>query len=384
MIATIKEILTVIRNQDVSSSNAHDNIRFAFVALNSVFVTLILFVFILRDIICFNPLGLSMDIVSIALFVGYVALIWKMKKDFLIYIMIAIIGTFFAWMFIINSDSNTYLWSLVFPIYVFLALNNNKRIAICTGYLLILVFSQILVRFFGVQDIAEYDTLLFIRLVIAYITISFIFTAVSWVNKLTGEQIEKYHNEQGVRVKELEIARYELRSLTNIDPLTQLYNKRYLYSAENKFFDEIEGGYTSAFFIDIDDFKKYNDYYGHVAGDNVLKEISAVIKECFKKHKNFLMRFGGEEIVCFAIVESLKDSEYLAEEILDKLRQKNLEHKPSSLGYVSVSIGIASSSSNDTQDISRLIKYSDDAMYDAKKIKNTWSVAKTNDKYSNI
>ena len=96
--------------------------------------------------------------------------------------------------------------------------------------------------------------------------------------------------------KELEI--FFLEEEANLDPLTNVYNKRYLLSFLNGLLKKRKK--FSLAIVDIDDFKKVNDTYGHLKGDCVLKELAQILKRKFRK-VDCVARFGGEEFVVVAI-----------------------------------------------------------------------------------
>lgn len=150
----------------------------------------------------------------------------------------------------------------------------------------------------------------------------------------------------------------ELTHQVHTDPLTGLFNRRYadLYFATRK--QQDPGGKYSIAFLDIDDFKSINDVYGHRVGDDVLLELSKVIKTTLRK-TDIVFRWGGEE---FLIV--LKDAETdAASRILNTLRV-NIEKTTVMSGLVpvqfTVSIGV---SALDMSDIEGSIANSDHKLY---------------------
>ena len=159
----------------------------------------------------------------------------------------------------------------------------------------------------------------------------------------------------------------QLRELSITDPLTGLFNRRYF---EERFFEELHrserhGLSFSLAMIDIDDFKLFNDSEGHLAGDEVLKCIANIAKDCLRV-SDVIARFGGEEFV--VIMPQTVKSEAL--QVTERIRKTIKEQLPCSWRIfpqdsITVSIGIATypSSGNDRKE---LIRNADRALYRAK------------------
>ncbi|MDI2595265.1 diguanylate cyclase [Pseudomonas sp. N3-W] len=118
--------------------------------------------------------------------------------------------------------------------------------------------------------------------------------------------------------------------------------------------------------IDVDLFKKYNDHYGHVQGDECLKSVSAIIRNNVTRTGDLAARYGGEE---FAII--LPDTDYvgaflIAERIRTELEKSAIPHSESPMGVVTISVGISSLSGSKTETPENLIDVADKALYIAK------------------
>lgn len=155
----------------------------------------------------------------------------------------------------------------------------------------------------------------------------------------------------------------ELEEKTKIDPLTGLYNKRYLEKIKFGFINlDTE---TSAIMIDIDYFKLYNDNYGHILGDNVLLSVSNIIKKVF--YKDFVFRYGGEEFLVISLLEKeilLKKLDYLFELI----HNEKIIHKYSKISeQITISAGIYSQIIKNVMEVEILINEADKRLYKAKR-----------------
>lgn len=152
-----------------------------------------------------------------------------------------------------------------------------------------------------------------------------------------------------------------LQRMSILDPLTQLYNRTYFIRCLEKETLRINRylGELSLMFIDLDDFKKFNDLYGHTVGDLVLKEFSNLIKSNLRE-ADIAARFGGEEFVVMLPNTDREGAYRTAERLQQSIRETEVAgHK------ISASIGIACYRPGLTA--KTLIDRADKAMYHVKK-----------------
>lgn len=124
--------------------------------------------------------------------------------------------------------------------------------------------------------------------------------------------------------------------------------------------------------IDIDYFKKYNDNYGHPQGDEVLKKISECIKASFRK-SDFIARYGGEEFTIIMLNTDKHESEKLISRLLNNIYNLNIKHEYSEVSdRVTLSIGISTTERECSKSYDEYIAMADNALYQAKKIRNTF------------
>ena len=119
--------------------------------------------------------------------------------------------------------------------------------------------------------------------------------------------------------------------------------------------------------IDIDYFKKYNDYYGHPKGDQVLGLFGKLIKRTLRRASDFGFRIGGEEFAVITIVETQQDGIAAIKKVMRKLAAKKIEHEanPDS-GIITVSVGVAYHHAEDIMTDEELYVAADKALYKAK------------------
>ena len=159
----------------------------------------------------------------------------------------------------------------------------------------------------------------------------------------------------------------KMKQAAKTDMLTRLLNRRGFDHAMVKILQEsrADNKVFSVVMLDIDHFKKVNDTYGHLVGDNVLRALSKLLKDSIKG-KDVAARFGGEEFI-LALPQTPIDGAYkLAEQIrssLEKMKWK-IKDTGKSIGQISISLGIALY--RDGEPVDDAIKRADDALYHAK------------------
>jgi len=157
-----------------------------------------------------------------------------------------------------------------------------------------------------------------------------------------------------------------LRRSSNLDPLTQINNRRYFMSKAEAYYQRASGEQKSLsfLFIDIDFFKKVNDNYGHLFGDEVLKTIAKVLSENVRP-LDLCCRFGGEEFLILAHETNTEQAVIIGNRIREIIQ--NLVFEENHEFKCTVSVGIYSGVPNDKQNIQHFIDNADQALYKAKK-----------------
>lgn len=132
-------------------------------------------------------------------------------------------------------------------------------------------------------------------------------------------RIKQLHDELSAKVRELELARERLRQLAITDGLTGLYNHRYFkeHLEQELYRASRHQSRVSVVMVDIDHFKKFNDTYGHPAGDAILRAIGRLLKENIRKI-DLAARYGGEEF-CLVLVETPKAAAVVVAEKVRRL-----------------------------------------------------------------
>ncbi len=157
--------------------------------------------------------------------------------------------------------------------------------------------------------------------------------------------------------------REKLRTQSLRDPLTGLYNRRYMEDALERLVSlgSRSGGSTAVVMLDLDNFKKLNDENGHAKGDAVLRDVAAQIVGCLRP-SDIVCRYGGEELVAILPDCSLDDAMEKAELLRERIYSLSASHECA----ISASLGVASVPETATS-ATDVLPISDAALYAAKK-----------------
>lgn len=193
------------------------------------------------------------------------------------------------------------------------------------------------------------------------------YLAIALMNANRSEELQKEINSRRQTQLELKALNQQLQQMANIDSLTGINNRRFFDSNYNELFkNKKTTSYLAIFMIDIDFFKRYNDYFGHIEGDNVLIEVAKAIHNEFSSINGLSARFGGEEFIGLAEVQSLEQITKIGNSLINTIQQLKIPHPNSVTDFVSISIGISYTTSNNEKYRQVLINYADDALYEAK------------------
>ena len=160
-------------------------------------------------------------------------------------------------------------------------------------------------------------------------------------------------------LREKENLEEEVRRLSITDDLTGLYNHRHFFKTLEAELVRLKRQKTSLSLLmfDLDNFKKYNDNYGHLEGDKVLKTVGEIVKNSIRSNVDSGYRYGGDEFTVLLIGASADRATTIAERIRFSIEQAKSHH-------ITVSIGL--SEYRDHFDLEGFVKSADDAMYRAK------------------
>jgi two-component system cell cycle response regulator len=173
---------------------------------------------------------------------------------------------------------------------------------------------------------------------------------------VVNQTLEKY-----LTLKEKEKLEEEVRRLSITDDLTGLYNHRHFFKTLESELVRRKRQKTSLSLImfDLDNFKRYNDRYGHLEGDRVLKRIGEIVRQSIRSNVDSEYRYGGDEFAALLIGATRDQALHIAERIRSTIEGAGFEK-------ITVSIGLAEFKEH--MDMEEFVKSADHAMYEAKRL----------------
>ncbi len=167
---------------------------------------------------------------------------------------------------------------------------------------------------------------------------------------------------------ELIKANRKLDEVAHFDVLTQIMNRRgYQNMLERYWSDHLRRkSQLTVLLMDIDFFKKYNDNYGHIQGDQCLREVAQTLKKALKRPIDVVARYGGEEFVVILPDTNIEGGLNVAERLIEAMGTANIPHEFSDCQpYVTLSVGLAQADLNN-ETSKQVLERADKALYEAK------------------
>lgn len=179
----------------------------------------------------------------------------------------------------------------------------------------------------------------------------------------------------------------QVKAMAETDGLTGCYNRRYLDSQIKK-----ELSYAndhnmplSVVMFDIDNFKEFNDKYGHVAGDQCLKQVVDAAKSILQRPTDILARYGGEEFTLLLPSSHCEDAYRISERLRETIMELAIPHQSSShSGVVTISLGVACWQPAQSLDANLVISDADEALYQAKQAGRNRTIALRHPEFRNL
>jgi len=212
------------------------------------------------------------------------------------------------------------------------------------------------------KDVYTNQSLITLEMLASYISIA-IYNA-QQSEKLRAEILQRRRAQ-----RELNLLNQELENLSNQDSLTKIANRRsfeeFFHQMWNKAMQRQKN--LSLLIIDIDYFKQYNDNYGHLAGDQIIKKVASLISQNIKRKEDLVARLGGDEFVVVLFDTNSQCALKVAHEILATISERGIKHGHSSISpNITVSIGVATMIPSSGTNPNHLFENVDLALYQSK------------------
>lgn len=277
-------------------------------------------------------------------------LLFRRKKNTLAHISLSIMGICLLYILHINEGQNYLpIWSFIY-IYVSMILyGHQKGLLLAIVYYLVVLY--MLYTWIGqslnIISYIRFTSVALLSVVISYLSEYLIFNI---FNRLT--KIQK-----------------ELETKSNTDSLTGLYNRRHFDDLFTKEINTAKREQTLLAFamLDIDDFKPFNDTYGHQVGDQALISVSNLLKSKLKRSSDAIFRLGGEEFGLLFKVQNEKEAFTTVDRIRDAIEELKIPHSNSKTShFLTISCGLEVITAEHDINVEQTYKSCDYLLYKAK------------------
>lgn len=184
-----------------------------------------------------------------------------------------------------------------------------------------------------------------------------------------AEEMDRKNRELTETRRQLEQRNRDLERLSALDTLTQIANRRRFDAVLRQEWRRAvrDESHFSLLFCDIDYFKRFNDSYGHQAGDECLVRVAQAMEETLNRPADLVARYGGEEFIALLVDTDIEGARMLAERMRAKIESLQITNQASSVGpFLTVSLGVATVVPNPTLRPEDLVDLADRALYAAK------------------
>jgi len=195
---------------------------------------------------------------------------------------------------------------------------------------------------------------------------------VSMVIGMIVDITERKRTEERVQelVRQLEVEKEYAQIRANTDGLTMLANRRHFDDALNAEFFRLRrsGGPLSLIMLDIDHFKKFNDRYGHLSGDDCLRQVASALAGTIGRTPDLVARYGGEEFIIILPETDASGTLVIAERVRKAVEDLRIPHESSDVSrWVTVSLGLSTVWPSRLPAPVEAVEFADSALYEAKK-----------------
>ncbi|HHS99744.1 MAG TPA: GGDEF domain-containing protein [Thiomicrospira sp.] len=346
---------------DESDPQLYTRVLFTSALLYVVGIVLVIFI-VFHFVFTKNyDLG-KLELVALGLVVFLYAFL-RLKKSIKLIGHLSAVGVLVYFVSFIPATQNedlSFVWVFFIPFFVVLI--NGWKIGF---FYLIAFFAYVFPLAYnniGVWDNGTWSDISFYRFVVGLILGTSIAMLIDVAQQVSNRREQAIRHKEGLYLKQLE-------RMSTTDGLTKLYNRHHF----NRVFIEKARAlsrsehYLMFFIIDIDNFKAYNDYYGHQAGDEVIQRVAMAIRDYIHRENDLVFRLGGEEFGGLLETRDPKQTARWLTDIISAIQALEIEHAPHiPLPCVTISGGISSTNFYQDSTVADLYKRADDALYQAK------------------
>jgi diguanylate cyclase (GGDEF)-like protein/PAS domain S-box-containing protein len=191
-----------------------------------------------------------------------------------------------------------------------------------------------------------------------------------WVEASISPTYDEYGEKTGyTSIRHNITDKKALETLSITDGLTNIYNRRYFDEIFLKVINSAKRNTKIECFmlIDIDNFKLYNDTYGHQRGDEVLIQVASTLKASLHRTDDYCFRLGGEEFGVLFKTDSKEKAIEFANKVKTNIENLQIEHKENNITkHITISAGLVCIKTNETINLNKIYKQTDDLLYKAK------------------
>lgn len=222
------------------------------------------------------------------------------------------------------------------------------------------------------EEVYREEEIKFLEQLLPFLAIALNNASKSWALEREIQQ------RKDIQIK-LENANHILERISSLDGLTQISSRRDFESRFLSLLDTAIKGKReiAVYMVDIDNFKLYNDTYGHLEGDEVLKKVARIFRKHMDRINGLSARFGGEEFIGACAGLSKEEYEKVGRAFCEEIYKLNIPNEKAPLPVVSISVGVVTGKVKHRKEKSVLMKLADDALYEAKRSGKNRTVVKS-------
>jgi len=329
-----------------------------------LFITIVInFLFILIHLFVTHSSQLFWINLSVFIFILYALYILREKNNHQLAAYIGNIVLFIAFLAITISQQGenfTLIWTFFFAPFAVVTLGASRGLIASLAFIGIIL--AVTYAGAGEWQNGAWDMQSYLRFSIAHMIMLYIIFTVQNSNEKAHDKIEEMRQHERKQLK-----LFEQLSIT--DPLTSLYNRRFLKEIfPRQLLSAQRNDKLLAFFIlDLDYFKQYNDAYGHQKGDWALEKVANILKEYLRRSGDYSFRLGGEEFAAIITGDNIEGIRTRINAILQAIADEKIEHKDSKVESVlTCSIGVHIRKEHLGYALEEFYALADEALYQAK------------------